>query len=191
MKILEGKKSILFPMQLTDIDYYVDLHIKEKNKVFSDLERQLLKTREDVKEFLLARLTLPTTLCWVIVTKEGKASKKVGFVLLTEWINKISVNIHGVMDTSIYKGLLKKYKDNKEKVYIADDAYRTVVKHCFKDLELLRVGAIIAKSNRLAIQISKRIGLKKEGEIRNAIIQNGKPENLVLMSILKEEFKEK
>ena len=191
MQIIEGKKTILFPMKFTDVDYYVDLHIKEKKKVFTDLERTYLKTDEQIREFLLYRLSLPTTLAWVIVTKEGKASKKIGFVVLTEWVKGILANIHGTLDASIYKGLLKKYKGNKEKIYIADDAYRAIVKYCFSDLKLLRVGTMTAKSNKLALQISTRIGLKKEGEMRNAIINNGKPENLVFMGILKEEFKEK
>lgn len=68
-------------------------------------------------------------------------------------------------------------------------ATREILKHAFYNLNLHRVELDALETNQAAIGLYKKIGFVQEGIKREASYKNGKYVNLIMMSILKEEFK--
>lgn len=64
-----------------------------------------------------------------------------------------------------------------------------LLKHAFLDLGLERVQSIILSDNIGSTKMHKKCGFEQEGILRNAVYKSGRYQNLILMSILKEDFK--
>lgn len=67
-------------------------------------------------------------------------------------------------------------------------ATNEMIKHAFLDMNLNRIELTVLETNKSAICLYEKIGFKKEGIKRNCVFKNGKFVNMILMSILKEEF---
>lgn len=61
--------------------------------------------------------------------------------------------------------------------------------HAFIDLGLERVQSIILSDNIGSVRMHKKCGFEQEGVLRNAVYKSGNHQNLIIMSILKEDFK--
>lgn len=61
--------------------------------------------------------------------------------------------------------------------------------HAFADLGLERVQSIILSDNIGSVKMHEKCGFVQEGVLRNAVYKSGHHQNLILMSILKEDFK--
>jgi UDP-4-amino-4,6-dideoxy-N-acetyl-beta-L-altrosamine N-acetyltransferase len=64
-----------------------------------------------------------------------------------------------------------------------------VLQHGFMDLNLHRIYLTVLKTNNRAIRMYKKSGFSKEGVMRASIFKMGKYHDLILMSILRPEFK--
>lgn len=67
-------------------------------------------------------------------------------------------------------------------------SYR-MLEHGFNDLNLERIYLTVLETNSHALSLYKKIGFQKEGILRNAVYKCGMYKNLVIMSILKNDFK--
>lgn len=67
-------------------------------------------------------------------------------------------------------------------------ATREILKHAFYNLNLNRIELIVLESNKNAINLYKKVGFIEEGKKRKCIFKNGKFVNVIIMSILNEEF---
>lgn len=63
-----------------------------------------------------------------------------------------------------------------------------ILKHAFSNMNLNRIELGVIESNYRAIKLYKKIGFKHEGIKRESTYKNGKFVNMIIMSILKEEF---
>lgn len=63
------------------------------------------------------------------------------------------------------------------------------LEHAFFDLNLNSVSLGVLRNNERAIKLYNRIGFVKEGVRREVVFKNGSYKDLVLMSMLKKEFK--
>lgn len=63
-----------------------------------------------------------------------------------------------------------------------------MLKHAFLDMNLNRVELYVLKSNASAMTFYTKLGFIKEGVKRKSVYKNGDFEDLVIMSILKNEF---
>ena len=78
-------------------------------------------------------------------------------------------------------------KRNYDKGY-GTEATKLMLNHAFNNLNLNRIYLKVLEDNPRAIKIYDKCGFKKEGVLRSAVYKNGSYKNLIIMSILKEEF---
>lgn len=67
--------------------------------------------------------------------------------------------------------------------------YQAIKKYCFDQLNVHRVWLLVLETNKKAIGLYKKQGLKLEGKQRAAIFRDGKYVDYLMMSILEEEYR--
>ena len=67
-------------------------------------------------------------------------------------------------------------------------AVKEILNHAFNNLNLQRIELAVLKSNYPAQKLYNKVGFVQEGVKRKAVYKNGKYEDLLIMSILKEEY---
>ncbi|MCK4252509.1 GNAT family N-acetyltransferase [candidate division WOR-3 bacterium] len=112
---------------------------------------------------------------YIILSKEWK---KIGYVRFDEidWINRsvrVGADIHMQYRN---KGYGKK-------------VYKLILEFCFNYLNFNRAWLLVMENNEVALKLYKKIGFRTEGVMRNAIYRDGKYYGYIMMSILKEEYK--
>lgn len=184
-KVIIGKKVLLFPFEIADVSTFIQLHREDKNGY---LQKYCLKnmTEEEAKTYLAGLLITNQILIFTGMTKEGKASRRAGFVYITD-ISDGACSISGVMDKEFSKGLTKQLR--KEKYTFSEDTVRTMVDWCFKNfLNMQRIEADILEKNKTALALIKRCGFIKEGTLREYTKIDDHRENVVIWSILRNEW---
>jgi hypothetical protein len=78
-------------------------------------------------------------------------------------------------------------REDRGKGYGAD-ALRVMLKYCFMEMNLLRVGLETMSYNPDAITAYERVGFVHEGRLRNFLYRDGVFYDMVLMGILREEW---
>lgn len=71
---------------------------------------------------------------------------------------------------------------------LATEAKILLLKFAFYERGFNRIWATILEDNIASQRMNEKCGYKKEGLLRQAVYKNGKFHNLVVMSVLKEEF---
>jgi len=71
------------------------------------------------------------------------------------------------------------------------DAIETLLRYLFYELAMNRVYLIADERNARALHCYEKLGFKKEGILRQNRYKNGVYTNDVMMSLLKDEWKEK
>lgn len=69
-----------------------------------------------------------------------------------------------------------------------ESLFLEIMSHFFKRLELRRMTAIIADDCRTALNLVQRLGFKEEGNMRNAMLKEGKYVDVHIYGILAEEM---
>jgi RimJ/RimL family protein N-acetyltransferase len=72
---------------------------------------------------------------------------------------------------------------------LGSDALRALLSHAFETLNLNRVGLGVFESNKRAIHVYQRLGFKEEGRLRQAHFGEGRYEDVIIMSLLHEEWR--
>ena len=70
----------------------------------------------------------------------------------------------------------------------ASEAYRLLLYYIFNERNLHRVQAYVLESNVASLKMHQKVGYKVEGTLRHSVYKNGKYQNQVLLSILKEDY---
>ena len=184
--ILEGRKVLLAPFSFkADWDAFVEVHQQDKTGKMGQFSFMLNKDPIGSR-VVIENLINNGLIVWSIFTKEGKATRRVGFVYLND-VNTYSAFIQGIMDQHFARGLIKEFR--KKKYTYSEDALRTLVTFVFEKMSLQRVQADMIESNHLAIALLERVGFRKEGLLKKAVLLNGEAKNIVIMGLLKEEYK--
>jgi len=71
---------------------------------------------------------------------------------------------------------------------IGELATKQMLRHGFDDLNLARIYLYAVSYNTRAIELYRRIGFQMEGTLRAALFKNGRFEDEVLMSMLRDEY---
>jgi RimJ/RimL family protein N-acetyltransferase len=179
---LVGKKVILFPLDESDVEDFIKLHQHDNGVMcrYSLIGMSDEEARRVVMAYLIAGDLMPFT----IKTKEGKASRTVGYIYITD-LDAHCASISGAIDREFYKGLAKQM--SKDRYTFAQDAFNVLIRFCFRELNVNRVECDILKRNRAAISLVNRENMKYEGTLRQSHYRNGKYEDICMFSILKNE----
>lgn len=66
------------------------------------------------------------------------------------------------------------------------EAMKLIVDYAFNNLNLRKVSLEVIATNKSAIEVYKKLGYKIEGEMKNQVFNEGNYENVLIMSITKE-----
>ncbi len=112
-----------------------------------------------------------------IVTQDNEA-QALGLISLTD-INPVNRSAHlHIMIGS---------QENRGKG-IGGFAVKAMLDHAFFNLNLRRIELGVLESNAAALRLYEKCGFVREGLQRQAVYKNGQYHNLILMSILREEY---
>lgn len=173
---LIGQKTLLLPFAEYDLGNFIRLHQADKN---NNMGRLCLKeyTDEQALFYITELLNSAQVFIWTAYTKDDDPVF-VGFIYLTN-VSNYMASLHGILDP-------KFVKKNKQKG-LAEDVARTLIK-CLFEKGVNRIETDVCQSNRAALALVKKLGFVKEGVLRNHVIKDNGFENLVILSILKEEY---
>jgi diamine N-acetyltransferase len=97
------------------------------------------------------------------------------------------LNIDQVARSAEY-GIMIGSQENRGKG-IGTEATKLILSHAFEDLNLNRVQLRVNPTNKNAIALYLKCGFREEGRLREVVFKNGRYEDLLVMGILKSEFK--
>lgn len=70
----------------------------------------------------------------------------------------------------------------------AQEALKAIFTFGFQDMEFIRIGAVVMIENVPSRKVLEKLGFKEEGTLRNYIIQNGLSYDVIMHSLLKDEW---
>ncbi|MFH1741617.1 MAG: UDP-4-amino-4,6-dideoxy-N-acetyl-beta-L-altrosamine N-acetyltransferase [bacterium] len=68
------------------------------------------------------------------------------------------------------------------------DAFHTLMRFAFEEMNMHRVYLYVFAFNERAIGLYEKLGFREEGRLRDSVFQEGRYQDIVLMSILESEF---
>lgn len=119
-----------------------------------------------------------TTVRCAIVSEENE-NKILGLVSLTNinYLNQSAI-FHIMIGNEEYQGK-----------GIGTFATKEILNHAFNNLNINRVELLVLKENTRAINLYKKVGFIQEGIKRQCIFKNGKFVDVVIMSLLRDDYK--
>jgi ribosomal-protein-alanine N-acetyltransferase len=103
-----------------------------------------------------------------------------GLVYLNEWYGdgkrRHSCQFHGILD--------KKF----QKLGIGTAVGKLILSFVFEDLKLFRLEGWLDPDNRAMIHLGKNLGFKVEGTLRGRKMVNGKPQNELILAIIRPDY---
>jgi RimJ/RimL family protein N-acetyltransferase len=72
---------------------------------------------------------------------------------------------------------------------VGSEAANLMLRHAFGDLNLNRIYLTVLASNQRALRLYERLGFRTEGTQRQAVFKNGAFHDLVMMSLLRHEYR--
>lgn len=71
---------------------------------------------------------------------------------------------------------------------VGTDAYRLLIDHGFKELRLNRIYSGQTTRNSAMIRVCEKVGMTKEGVLRQAMLKNGEYLDVVIYAILRDDY---
>jgi diamine N-acetyltransferase len=172
--MLEGKKVRLRAVERVDLPTFVKWINDQEVTQFLELNPPM--SLEDEEKWFV-NLQKSEDKVFSIDTKEGKLIGNVGLMRLN-W-----------KDRSVLIGIMIGEKEFWNQGY-GTDAIETLLRYLFDELALNRVYLIADERNARALHCYEKLGFKKEGVLRQNRYKDGVYTNDVMMSLLKDEWKE-
>ena len=184
LPVIFGEKVVLVPFfDVLDMDSFIDLHRKDRKGYMCRFSMKNLR-QEEAEEYLHNLIDSNSLYIWNVCPKNNER-QRAGFIYLSNVNQGHSASINGIMDKSFAKSLSK--EERKDRLTYADDAAIALIKTCFEG-GFERIEGDAVEDDREAIAMHKRLGFKQEGILRKAVNVDGEFKNLVVVSILKDEF---
>jgi len=175
--ILKGKKVILRPVELEDIEFIRSLindpWMEERIEGWA-----LPISKKDQEQWYESFRNTKEQIRYIIETEEEGV---VGFCGLKDIDHK-----NGVATSA---GIRIK-KDTHSKG-IATDAYMTLFKYAFFELRLHRINTSALEENAPSLHMMEKVGCKREGLKRETVFKNGEYHNVIVLGILEKDYLEK
>lgn len=110
---------------------------------------------------------------------EKQTSKMIGYLSLN--------HIDYRNSKAVWGGIIIGDKQSRSKGY-ASNATFLILKYAFEELGLNKITGYWQESHNTSIVLGQMMGFKKEGVLRGDVFKDGNYKNVVIMSILKEEY---
>jgi hypothetical protein len=177
-----GKKVILFGFEPQDLEHFIKLHREDRHGY---LQKYCLKemSEEEAKKYFTALLVTGQLLIFTVMTKEGKASRRGGYIYLSD-ISTFACSLTGIMDKEFIKGLTRQLR--RDKYTYSQDTINTLVDWCFGNFPTMeRIETSIVTENKPALALVQKCGFIKEGILRHYLKVDGQYKNVQIFSILR------
>jgi RimJ/RimL family protein N-acetyltransferase len=173
--MLEGKKVRLRAVERVDLPIFVKWINDPEVTQFLELNPPM--SLEDEEKWFVS-LQKSEDKVFSVDTMEGKLIGNVGLIKLN-W-----------KDRSVLIGIMIGEKEFWNLGY-GTDAIETLLSYLFYELDMNRVYLIADERNARALHCYEKLGFKKEGVLRQNRYKDGVYTNDVMMSLLKDEWKDK
>lgn len=170
---MPGSQVILRPVEECDLE----LMMKWRNSARDYFLDDSLMTIENQESWFRNYLQNSTDKFFIIQTPDGRC---VGTVCLyhLDFENRSAEIGRLIIGEKAFLG--KGY---------AFDACRTLISYSFDELNLNRIYLYVFETNQRAISLYEGLGFVREGVLREAVLRNGKRLNILIMSVLRREFR--
>lgn len=186
MNPIIGKKVVLFEIQPLDIPSFAEVHREDKHGYMQSMNLSKM-TQEEAEKYVLMLLTSLQMIAFVVMTKEGKASRKVGYV----YLNNLSIygcSVSGIMLKEFAIGLGRQVR--RGKYTYSEDSLITLIDWLYKNFSSLdRIQADVVAENKLSLALINRVGFTKEGTLRNYLHLDDKAVDVIVHSLLRNEWR--
>jgi RimJ/RimL family protein N-acetyltransferase len=162
-------------------DYITGLHRLASRSVFDDIERDSIYVFKD----RIKQAVDVDTLGWVCWMKEPVV--RVGIVYFSNVILGVNAIFHPILDVGGYRNYVK--SNGSIRIRVMDEASLVAIRYVFSNLKLQRITGAYFVYNKLMINLCKRLGFREEGIIRHGTKVDGKPVDMIIMGLLREEVK--
>lgn len=162
--IISGKKSILFPITPKDSDYLDKLATSSGSWLIGN---RMLAVENESRG-------------WLARTKEGKASRNIGVIIVT-LMPMFSAIMKYFVDNTFFNGIDKELKNNR--YTYAEDAIRIALDEIFKN-GIIRVEILVMRKDELTLSFLKKVGFKISGQFGTK--QDDKLQDYFLLTLWKE-----
>lgn len=173
--MIEGDLIYLRPMEIEDVKHKVqwvnDQEVR-KTLVYSDYPATVLGT----EQWLRRVAADPGRKNFMVCMKADH--KTVGFAGIKS-IDRINLKCESFMGIGV-----KEYWGKG----LGYDIKKSILEYCFSELQLNKVYSMHLADNQAMIRINMKLGGKLEGTLREDVWHNGKFQDMVIISILKNEY---
>lgn len=160
-------------------DYKISIIWRKNKELWSKLAGTHYFVSEAYeKKWIEEKVLTPKSNEIVLAVCSQENNRYIGNVYLTDidWINK-NAHIHIMLGDDSFWGK-----------GIGTESIMTIVKYAFKEKNLHRIYGRILSDNIASIKMFKKCNFTQEGVLRQNAYKNGVYNDMVIMSILKEEF---
>jgi RimJ/RimL family protein N-acetyltransferase len=186
MSPIIGKKVVLFELQPIDIPHFAEVHREDKHGYMQSMNLSKM-TQEESEKYVIMLLTSLQMIAFVVMTKEGKASRKVGYVYLND-LSIYGCSISGIMLKEFAVGLGRQVR--RGKYTYSEDSLITLIDWLYNNFKQLdRIQADVVAENKLSLALINRVGFQKEGILRNYLHLDDKAVDVIVHSLLRSEWK--
>lgn len=171
--ILSSTDIVLVPTVEKEIPYIWDLLGKWHS---GRLWKQMYQCQEQFNNDIKSRFNSRCDIVWTVWTKQGKASKKIGIILLSDICYGLSAEIHGVYDRDNMKGKL------------SDKSFKLALDFCFNNIGCARVNARFFEKNKLLIDFLSRHGFRRNAYLKKSVYINENIHDTYIYGLLEDDY---
>ncbi|MGB5909954.1 MAG: GNAT family protein [Promethearchaeia archaeon] len=175
--MLKGERVKLAPLKREYIEKFLEWLNDPKITQYLMFHRPL--TRDMEEEWFNNLKTKENTVIFSILLNENKTKEKL--------IGNCGIDDINWKDRVGHCGIFIGDKENQGKEY-GTEALRLLVDYGFNTLNLNRIELIVYDFNIRAMKSYKKVGFIEEGRKRQAAFKNGKYHDVIIMSLLREEW---
>jgi RimJ/RimL family protein N-acetyltransferase len=181
--VIFGSKVILVPfLDVFDLSSFVRVHREDKKGFLCRFSLKNLNEQES-EEYVKKMIDENQIYIWSVVLKGGE-QKHLGFIYLSDVGNRMA-NINGVLDKQAVRRLTK--EERRENKDMVDDSILALMRTCFEN-DFVRIAGDAIEDNKEAIKLHARLGFVREGILRKAVEINGQFRNVIIGSVLRDEW---
>jgi len=171
-------KVYLRAFEYTDLELINKWHNDEEINLMTGGNKYYISSEYD-KKWLEDKMLNNTKniYCAVCIKKNDKM---IGFISLN--------NIDYRNRKAYWGGMLIGDKEERNKGYATNAAY-LMLRHGFEELCLNKITGHWIEDNKASILIGKMMGFKQEGKLKDEVYKNDKYNNVIIMSLFKDDFK--